>query len=76
MDLSEHSDFADAYTQIGHFIEEVYQRKCIHFALGYIMPVEFEAAWEEAQAERALLPRTAENASNYMGPLHSVHFPP
>jgi len=75
VDLSEHSDFADAYTQIGHSIEEVYQRKRIHSALDYITSVEFEAAWEKAQAERALLPRTAENVSNSMGPLHSVHFP-
>lgn len=70
VDLSENSDFADAYDQIGHFIEEVYQRKRIHSALDYITPVEFEAAWEEAQAERALLLRMAENVPNFMGPLH------
>jgi len=69
VDLSEYSDFADAYAQIGHFIEEVYQRKRIHSALDYITPVEFEAAWEEVQVERALLLRTAENVSNFMGPL-------
>ena len=53
MDLSEYSDFADAYAQIGHSIEAVYQRKRIHSALDYITPVEFEAAWQEAQVERA-----------------------
>jgi len=41
----EYSDFAAAYAQIGHLIEEVYQRKHIHSALEYITPVEFEAAW-------------------------------
>lgn len=44
----EEVDFADAWTQIGYFIEEVYQKKRIHSALGYLMPVEFEVAWWEA----------------------------
>lgn len=48
--LSEYRDFADAYAQIGHFLEEVYQRKRIHSALGYLTPAEFEAAWRQAQA--------------------------
>jgi putative transposase len=34
VDLSEYEDFADALGRIGHFIEEVYQRKRIHSALG------------------------------------------
>jgi len=70
VDLSEYSDFANAYAQIGHFIEEVYQRKRIHSTLDYITPVEFEAAWQEAQVERAVLLRMAENVSTFMGPLH------
>ena len=51
VDLSDYQNFADAYEQIGHFIEEVYQQKRIHSALGYLTPVEFEAAWRQAQAE-------------------------
>ncbi len=49
VDLSEYNDFTDAYRQIGHFIEDVYMTKRIHSALGYLTPVEFEAAWRMAQ---------------------------
>ena len=40
--LNEYQDYADAYQRIGHFIEEVYQNKRIHSALGYLTPAEFE----------------------------------
>jgi len=49
VDLSEYNDFADAYRQIGRFIEDVYMTKRIHSALGYLTPVEFEAAWRMTQ---------------------------
>ncbi len=49
--LADYVDFADAYHRIGHFIEEVYQTKRIHSALGYLTPTEFEAAY---WAERAM----------------------
>lgn len=47
--LTEYRDFTDAYAQIGRFLEEVYQHKRIHSALGYLTPTEFEAAYH-AQA--------------------------
>lgn len=49
--LTDYVDFADAYAHIGHFIEDVYQTKRIHSALGYLTPAEFEAAyWAEQGA--------------------------
>jgi putative transposase len=48
--LADYVDFADAYASIGHFIEDVYQTKRIHSALGYATPTEFEKAYWAEQA--------------------------
>jgi len=47
--LKEYLDYATAYREIGHFIEDVYQTKRIHSALGYLTPTEFEAAYRQRQ---------------------------
>jgi putative transposase len=39
---SEYRDLADAYAQIGEFLERVYNRQRLHSALGYVPPAEFE----------------------------------
>ena len=45
VDLSEYNNFADAYYQIGYFIQDVYMTKRIHSSLGYLTPAEFEASY-------------------------------
>jgi transposase InsO family protein len=56
VDLSEYRDFADAYHQIGMFIQDVYMTKRIHSSLGYLTPTEFEAAYR-----LSLVSETVEN---------------
>jgi putative transposase len=50
VDLSDYRDFADAESQIGQFLEDVYNHKRIHSSLGYLTPAEFEAATRPAPA--------------------------
>ncbi|XQQ06162.1 MAG: IS3 family transposase [Leptolyngbya sp. IPPAS B-1204] len=49
VDLSEYRNFAEAYEQIGTFLEEVYSKKRIHSSLGYLTPSEYETEWNEQQ---------------------------
>jgi putative transposase len=53
VDLSEYRDFADAYGQLGRFLDEVYNRKRIDSALGYLTPAEFEQQWLRGQKDTA-----------------------
>ena len=57
VDLSEYHDFADAHRQIGRFLDDVYNVKRIHSALGYLTPLEFEDQWRAAQGQ-ATMPLT------------------
>lgn len=52
VDLSEYRNFAEARESIGRFLEEVYLKKRIHSALGYLTPSEFESQWNERQEQK------------------------
>jgi putative transposase len=53
VDLSEYRDFADARSQIGRFLDDVYNVKRIHSALGYLTPREFEDRWRSGPNSHA-----------------------
>lgn len=46
--LRQYRDAEEARASIGHFIEEVYNRKRLHSALGYTAPDAFEASQKES----------------------------
>lgn len=46
--LSDYQNFTEAKFEIKNFIQDVYNRKRIHSALGYLTPVEFEEEYHNA----------------------------
>jgi putative transposase len=51
VNLSDYQDFADAHRQIMSFLDDVYNIKRIHSALGYLTPREFEDQWRSERAK-------------------------
>jgi putative transposase len=49
VNLADYQDYEDARQQITYFLDDVYNVKRIHSALGYLTPREFEEQWRSAQ---------------------------
>jgi len=50
VDLSDYQDYHHAYAQLRHFLNHRYPNECIHSALDYLTPTEFEQLWHQNHA--------------------------
>jgi len=67
VELSEYEDFWEARGRIGEFIEEVYQKKRIHSALGYLTPAEYEEKWHQERETTASLSKNGRKSVQLLG---------
>ena len=58
--LKQYRDLEQAHRSIGHFLEDVYNQRRLHSALGYLPPAQFEARYNN--------PTTMEAASRQLAP--------
>lgn len=52
--LKQYRDLEQARRSIGHFLEDVYNQRRLHSALGYLPPAQFEAHFDSLHREAAL----------------------
>ncbi len=78
--LTEYEGFGDARDRIGKFVEEVYQKKRIHSALGYLTPEEFEEKWHREREMAGTLSKDGQKSVQLLGSttvaLYILLFPP
>jgi len=51
--LRQYRNLDDARRSIGHFLDEVYNQRRLHSALGYLPPAQFERDWHEQNKKEA-----------------------
>ena len=61
--LNEYETFSDALDNIAHFIDDVYNKKRLHSAIGYRSPIDFEKE-KEREMEKEL--KTSAVLHNYL----------
>jgi putative transposase len=49
---NEYRDLAEARASIREFLEKIYNKKCLHSALGYMPPARFEQHQKDAATRR------------------------
>jgi len=54
--LNEYDTLEQARINIGHFIEDVYNRKRLHSSIGYLPPVEFEEQLQDTKLKSISVP--------------------
>jgi hypothetical protein len=63
-------DCADAFQQLGWFLDEVYMHKRIHASLGHLTPAEFEELSRCEQLQVALFTKNRSECVQFYGALH------